>query len=136
MVYRREWQWVVVVLFVVALLGIAGCGLSASAEQRGLPDRDPELAYRLVTQEHGILLDVRTPAEYKAGHLPSAKNIPVQELSARLGDVKALAGGDKSHPIVVYCLSGARAARAKRILLDAGYTRVTNLGGFDDWPAH
>lgn len=133
---RRELQSLCLVLLVVSTLGIAACGLSASGIEGGLPDRNPDLAYRLVTNEHAVLLDVRTPEEYRQSHLPSARNIPIQEFSDRLGEVEALAGGDKAHPIVLYCESGGRAARAKRILLESGFTRVTNLGGMSDWPSH
>lgn len=133
---RRELQWLVLILFAASSVGFAACGLSASTAEGGLPDRDPELAYRLVTQEHALLIDVRTPEEYQGGHVPSAKNIPIHEFSKRLNEIEALAGGDKNHPIVLYCQSGGRAAHAKRILLEAGYTRVTNLGGIADWPSH
>lgn len=47
--------------------------------------------------------------------------------------MEKLTSGDKNKPIVVYCKTGTRAARAKTILLEAGYTQVTNLGGIDDW---
>ena len=134
MTLRREFQWWVLVLLTLASVGLAACGVSAYTVEGGLPDRDPDLSYRLVTQEHALVLDVRTPQEYQQGHLPTAKNIPINQLSDRLSDVAALVGGDKLHPIVVYCQSGGRAARAKRLLLQAGYTQVTNLGGLSDWP--
>jgi phage shock protein E len=134
--FRRELQWWALIVLAVSALGISGCGLSASTVEGGLPDHDPALAYRLVTEQHALLLDVRTPQEYQRGHVPSARNIPIQEFSSRLKEVEALAGGDKTHPIVVYCEAGVRAARAKRILLEAGYAKVTNLGGFRDWPSH
>jgi phage shock protein E len=134
--FRRELQWLALVVFAVSTLGIAACGLSASTVEGSLPDYDPALAYKLVTEEHALLLDVRTPQEYQQGHVPSAKNIPIQEFSSRLHEIEVLAGGDKTHPIVVYCESGGRAARAKRILAGAGFTKVTNLGGLRDWPSH
>ena len=102
---------------------------TASAD---LPDRDPALARRLVSQG-GVLLDVRTPAEYADRHIQGAANIPVDELSSRSKDVENLTGGDKTKPIVVYCGSGKRAGRAKTILRESGYQQVTNLGGIDDW---
>jgi rhodanese-related sulfurtransferase len=119
---------------VLALLQL-GCGVTETTVAGGLPDHDPELAYRLVNQEHALLLDVRTSREYLAGHVPGAKNIDVQELPDRLNEVEALVGGKKDRPIVVYCTRGVRAAQAKRILLKAGYEKVTNLGGLYDWPS-
>ncbi|HVK64538.1 MAG TPA: rhodanese-like domain-containing protein [Polyangium sp.] len=100
--------------------------------QTGLPDRDPALARKLVS-EGGVLIDVRTPDEYEGRHLDNATNIPVGEFETRLSEVEKLTGGDKTKPIVVHCAAGPRAARAKKILLDAGYTQVTNLGGINDW---
>lgn len=98
----------------------------------GLPDGDPALARKLVAAG-ALLLDVRTPAEFAERHVEGAVNIPVEEIAARLSEVEKLAGGDKNKPIVVYCQSGRRAAQAKKALLEADYTQVTNLGGLSDW---
>lgn len=99
--------------------------------QRGLPDGDAELARRLVG-EGALLLDVRTPDEFADRHLDGAKNVPVDALADGVDEIDALVK-DKTTPVVVYCKSGGRAARAKKMLLAAGYTQVTNLGGIDDW---
>lgn len=82
----------------------------------------PEEARRLV-QEGALLLDVRTAQEFSAGHLPGARNIPVQELEARWSEV-----GDPAAPVVVYCRSGARSARAKELLKQRGFANVSDLG--------
>jgi phage shock protein E len=105
---------------------------SQSATTSDLPDRDPALAHRLVVAG-ALLLDVRTPAEYADRHIDGAANLPVDELRARPVDVDKLTGGDRDKPIVVYCGSGKRAARAKQVLVEAGYRHVTNLGGIEDW---
>ena len=63
---------------------------------------------------------MRTPEEYRAGHIPGAQNLPLDRLSA----ASAPAGA----PLFVYCHSGARSAQARRILERAGRT-VTDLGG-------
>ena len=68
------------------------------------------------------LVDVRMPAEYAAGHVPGAVNIPVQELAHRLEEL-----GSTERAVVVYCRSGARSASAARLLREAGY-RVTDVG--------
>ena len=98
-----------------------------------LPDRDSALAHRLVEQENGVLLDVRTPIEFAERHLDGAQNISHDELGSRLDEVEKMTGGDKTRPIVLYCRSGNRAGQAKKVLTEAGYERVTNLGGLDDW---
>jgi phage shock protein E len=72
-------------------------------------------------------VDVRTPGEYAAGHYAGAANIPLQELQKRLSDV-----GPTNQPVVVYCRTGTRSAKAKQILLNAGFSDVTNAGGLSD----
>ena len=54
-----------------------------------------------------VILDVRTPEEYAAGHVPGAINIPHDQVRARLAEIDSA----KDQPIVVYCRSGRRAAR-------------------------
>lgn len=78
------------------------------------------------------MVDVRTADEYADAHLPNAINIPVQELGGRLAEVDKLVANDKAKPVVVYCASGSRAAKAKAQLDAAGYTQVVNGGGLDD----
>jgi len=79
-----------------------------------------------------LILDVRTPGEYDAGHVPDAMNIPHDQLSGRLSELEA--GSDRA--IVVYCKSGKRAGIASSILLDAGYANVLHLvGDMDGWKA-
>lgn len=102
------------------------------AANTSLPDRDAELAHRLV-EEGAVLLDVRTPEEFEERHLEGAVNISHKEVPDRLAEIDTATGGDKTKPIVVYCRSGHRAGIAKEALLEAGHTQVTNLGGIDDW---
>jgi rhodanese-related sulfurtransferase len=68
-----------------------------------------------------ILLDVRTPGEFAEGHVQGAKNIPVQELANRLGELP------KGADVVVYCRSGARSAMASQMLKGRGHT-VLDVG--------
>ncbi len=121
--------------YVVACKG-GGEATASTASPNGssLPDRDPALAKRLVEEEGALLLDVRTNMEWKSDHLDGATLIPVQELPSRLDEVEKATGGKKDQPIVLYCRSGARASKAKQILLKAGYTKVTNVGGISDYP--
>jgi phage shock protein E len=124
---------------VVGLPAISGCARGSEAAERqladgstdGLPDGDPVLAKRLVA-EGALLLDVRTPAEFASRHLDGAKNVPVDALADGVDEIAALVA-DENTPIVVYCRSGARSARAKKHLVAAGYRQVTNLGSIDDW---
>ena len=72
-----------------------------------------------------LILDVRTTNEYAAGHVPSAVNVPHDQVTARLTEL----GDDLTRPVVVYCESGRRAGRAESVLLEAGFTDVRHLEG-------
>lgn len=98
-----------------------------------LPDRDPALAHRLVDEHGAIVLDVRTQAEFDEGHVDIATLIPHDQLADRIAEVRKLVGDDLGKPIVLYCRSGKRAGEAKKVLLEQGFTHVTNLGGYTDW---
>lgn len=74
-----------------------------------------------------FLLDVRTPEEFAEGHLPGATNVSVQTLAGRLDEVP------KDRPIVLYCRSGKRSARAAEILRNAGHEEVFDLGAMSNW---
>ncbi len=80
------------------------------------------------TQQAAILIDVRQPDEYEKGHIPGARSIPLQKLRDFSLEVT-----DKDTPIYVYCLSGARSARAVRTLRGVGFTAVTDLGGISSY---
>lgn len=71
------------------------------------------------------LIDVRTPQEYKEGHIPESLNIPLDDLGRIRKKVK-----DRNTPLYVYCFSGARSRQATGQLEAMGYTRVTNIGGY------
>ena len=74
-----------------------------------------------------IMLDVREPYEWRAGHAPKARHIPLARLTER---VKELPPG---RPIVTVCRSGARSARAAAFLASQG-RQVSNLvGGMHAW---
>jgi rhodanese-related sulfurtransferase len=79
-----------------------------------------------------LLLDVREPAEFEAGRLPGAINIPRGVLEFRIGDHPRLAQRDAD--ILVYCKTSGRAALAALNLKRMGYMRVRSIhGGFDAW---
>jgi phage shock protein E len=119
-------------LFPLARLGAAfpargGQAIAYDIAVMAGPNRiDGGEAKRLVA-EGALLLDVRTPAEFAGGHVEGALNVPVQVLAQRLGEL-----GDKARPIVVYCQSGGRSARAAGELQAAGFT-VHDLGGIGNW---
>jgi phage shock protein E len=74
-----------------------------------------------------LVVDVRTPAEYSSGHFKGAVNIPLAELPHRVSEF-----GEKNKAIVVYCRSGNRSSKARKFLIDQGYTDVINGGSIKD----
>jgi rhodanese-related sulfurtransferase len=72
-----------------------------------------------------VLLDVRTVEEYATAHIPTALNVPVDEVNTSLASLMEF----KETPIVVYCRSGKRAAKAISILEENGFTNVLHLEG-------
>jgi phage shock protein E len=107
------WLGLVVLVMVVVVFKL---GLGPSAADRA--------AIKEKIQQGAVVIDVRTPAEFSAGHYPAAKNIPLQDLGGRVGEL-----GDRKRAIVVYCASGIRSAQAAKLLTAAHFADVTDAGG-------
>jgi len=107
--------WVLIAISI----GIFGCGNTDDV----MPSS--ELAARIEAGTAPLILDVRTPEEYAAEHIPGAVNISHTELAGRLAELDAY----KNKEIVVHCRSGKRAGLAEMILSDAGFTAVRDLEG-------
>ncbi len=91
---------------------------------------DPAQARNLIQRGDIILLDVRTPREYYAGHIEGATLIPIQQLQGRLGEIEK----HKNKDILIYCRSGNRSTVAGQILNAAGFDRLLHLrGGINSW---
>lgn len=80
---------------------------------------------KMISNNNILILDVRSSGEYKKGHIPNAKNLPVDTLSSKLSTLNSY----KDSEIVVYCASGGRSARACDILSKNGFNKVYNLSG-------
>ena len=76
-------------------------------------------------RDSALIIDVRTPAEWETGHLPGAKHIEWQVIDKKITDLTE----NKNATIYVYCRSGNRSGKAKKILDQLGYTNVINAGG-------
>ncbi|MEZ4320249.1 MAG: rhodanese-like domain-containing protein [Myxococcota bacterium] len=90
------------------------------------PKGDPA-ALRAFLERGALVLDVRTPGEFRRLHAKTARNIPVDELGARVGELGA------PGPIVVYCASGMRSRRATQILQGQGF-EVLDVGRVSAFP--
>ncbi|NOJ78319.1 rhodanese-like domain-containing protein [Myxococcus xanthus] len=115
------------VIFVV--IAVVFMGLVFTACTRSRPgDAAAGAEARRRVEAGATLVDVRTPEEFAAGHIPGAVNIPVDELARRFGEL-----GSQQTPLVVYCRSGARSGRAERLLKEQGFQDVFNLGSMSTW---
>ncbi|MGA8854544.1 MAG: rhodanese-like domain-containing protein [Christiangramia sp.] len=85
----------------------------------------PAPNYNELLKEGGIIVDVRSKAEFAGGHIKGSKNIPLQTLPANLNKLK-----DKNKPVITCCASGMRSASAKNILKSNGFSNVYNGGGW------
>jgi rhodanese-related sulfurtransferase len=79
--------------------------------------------------EGAVLLDVREPDEWQAGHAPDAIHVPLAALAARLDEL------DQGTPIVAVCRVGGRSERAAAALLQRGFDAVNLGGGMQAWVA-
>ena len=84
----------------------------------------PKVNYQELVKSGAQIIDVRTPAEYKSGHIRGSVNIPLQTISSQLGRIK------KDKPVITCCASGMRSASAKSILKSNGFEDVHNGGGW------
>lgn len=89
-------------------------------------------ANELLRDHKTVLLDVRTPQEYREEHIKGSILIPLQELESRLKELPQ----DRARKMVVYCAVGGRSSRAVRLLKEKGFQNVYNLdGGLRAWVA-
>jgi rhodanese-related sulfurtransferase len=113
----------------LALVGplLAGVALAAEpaqpAPQVATMTQDQLLEHQARHPDHLYVLDVRTPEEFAAGHVPGAHNVPHDQLASRLAEVP------KDKDLVLYCRSGRRVGLAVEVLAAHGYTRLSHLEG-------
>ncbi|MDB5939177.1 MAG: Rhodanese domain protein [Polaromonas sp.] len=87
-------------------------------------------AVQLINREKAVVVDICEPAEFAAGHVTGARNIPLDDLEAKLpGMVK-----NKALPLILVCASGSRSGRAVAIAKKLGYEQAQSLsGGLKAW---
>ena len=120
-----------VVSLLLVILFLAGCAETTGGEN--------DATYRQITMSEAvemmasesdyIILDVRRPDEFSAGHIPNAVNIPNESIGA--DEIDELP--DKNRLILVYCRSGNRSKQASEKLVRLGYTNIVEFGGILDW---
>jgi len=91
-----------------------------------------EDAVQLINRQRAVVVDVRAPEEFAAGHVSGARNVPLDQLEAKLaGTVK-----NKTLPLLIVCATGTRAQRAVALARKLGYEQAQVLaGGLKSWKA-
>ena len=85
----------------------------------------PKVDYADLVKQGAVILDVRSPGEYKQGHIKGSINAPLNDLSRHIPKLK------KDATIITCCASGMRSASAKSILKSSGFAQVHNGGGWN-----
>jgi hypothetical protein len=121
-------NWMLIALAVVSG-GLLFVPILQGALESGLGAND---AVQLINREKAVVVDVCEPAEFAAGHIVGAKNIPLGDLQAKLaGAVK-----NKTLPLILVCQSGARSAKAVVTAKALGFEQAQSLGGgLEAWKA-
>jgi len=110
--------------FGVLLTAVLAASVAGAAEPVVAPVTQQALVERQQQADGDlVVLDVRSPEEFAAGHVPGAVNIPHDRIAERLSEVP------KDKDVVLYCQSGRRAGIAAQVLAEQGYTRLFHLEG-------
>lgn len=119
-------------IWLIALVLVSGGMLLWPALQRRGTKVSLLQATQLINQGKAIILDVRNPPEFAAGHLREARNIPLKELPKRVGELDKF----KSKSVIVVCPNGVQSSKATAQLKSAGFGEVYSLsGGLSAWQA-
>ena len=87
-------------------------------------------AVQLINRERAVVVDVREPEEFAAGHVTNARNVPLDQLEAKL----ATTVKNKSLPVLLMCATGVRAQRALAVAQKLGYEQAQVVsGGLKAW---
>lgn len=119
-------------IWLIALVLVSGGALLWPNLQRRGAKVSVLQATQLINQGKSVILDVRDPAAFAAGHLRDAKNIPLNELPNRLGELDKF----KSKAVIAVCQTGVQSAKAAAQLKKAGFNEAFSLnGGVAAWQA-
>ena len=114
----------------LSALMFTGCAGASNSQTNTYRRITMDEAVTMMAQETGyIILDVRRPDEFAAGHIPGAINIPNESIGT--AEIPELP--DKDQLIMVYCRSGRRSKEASEKLVKLGYTNIVEFGGILDW---
>ena len=114
----------------LSALIFTGCAGTSNSQTNTYRSITMDEAVDMMAKETGyIILDVRRPDEFAAGHIPNAINVPNESIGT--DEIPELPNKDQL--IMVYCRSGRRSKEASEKLVKLGYTNIVEFGGILDW---
>ena len=133
-IYRSQYdmemnRFIFLIVFVFAVYGVS----SAFPQGQGavVHNISPFQARQMMLElTDFLLLDVRSVAEFNAGHIEGARLIPFTERASHIPELFPY----RARVILVYCAGGVRSSRVSQELADAGFTRIYDFGGINSWP--
>jgi rhodanese-related sulfurtransferase len=118
---NKSWGFGLVVLLLLMFI-LSGCTSS------GYETINTEQAKQLIDAKSVEIIDVRTPEEYAAGHVPGSKLLPLQEIDTWYSNL------DPNKKYLMVCRSGNRSGQASDYLAGKGFTHIVNMaGGMNNW---
>ena len=137
----QKTKFTLMALLMASSIGLSACGQKEEAKQETKTEQSSETKEAKVQpmkgdelakieadkkeKENYLVIDVRSPEEYKEGHVKFAINMPVDTLKDNLSSID----GFKDKNVVVYCNSGKKSAQAADILVKNGFTKVFDAEG-------
>jgi len=115
---------------IIILFTVAFALLSCYGQEKKVELVAPAAFDKKINEDKGQVIDVRTPKEYKAGHIEGAVNMHVydKDFTTRLDSL------DKNTTVYVYCKAGGRSAEAMQTMKEKGFIHIVELdGGTDAW---
>ncbi|TQS75762.1 rhodanese-like domain-containing protein [Ornithinibacillus gellani] len=114
-------KWIIILLFV-------GIVISRILPAKGVDSRTPQEIQTMLEDKDIQFIDVRTPGEFAQLHQKPFRNIPLAELSKRMGEL------DQDKEVVLICQTGMRSMQAAKKLKKNGFKKITNVhGGMSSW---
>ena len=119
-------------VFLVAIAFVSGAMLLWPLLRRGPGGASVSTleATQLINRQDALVVDIRSADDFRKAHILNARNVPLPELDARLGDLEKF----KAKPIIIACESGNRSGSAAAVLRKRGFEKVFSLvGGIGAW---
>lgn len=107
---------------IIVVLFVFGCSRSGTTRNSSI-DVSIDEALRLWQSKEAVIVDIRTPEEYQAGHIPGVPLIPLDQLDKRAGEIP------NDQKVLLICRSGNRSSQGTKLLRSKGFDNVYNVAG-------